>query len=181
MDLHKSQETLLPTYSFLMPVSNPPLRQTAVSCCPSVFRVDCLSVVRLDRHTLPPSLALLIFATLGIAQTSLALHSLCAKIWFACRLVRLGKCEAFTNTFKNKQTVSNCVALKRWHGYSSLLSSSSIASLNQWNILDITNFPNPASVSILAKKLMLASPFSINAFSMLSFSFIRLTSSIFFA
>jgi len=31
---------------------NPPLRQTAVSCCPSVFRPDCLSVVRWDRHTL---------------------------------------------------------------------------------------------------------------------------------
>ena len=43
---------LEPTTKLSYEALNPPLRQTAVSCCPSVFRVDCLSVVRLDRHTL---------------------------------------------------------------------------------------------------------------------------------
>jgi len=56
---------------------------------------------------------LLIFATLGIAQTSLALHSLCAKIWLVGRLARLGKSKAFTNSIKNNQVVSNCVAVER--------------------------------------------------------------------
>jgi hypothetical protein len=49
---------------------------------------------------LPPSLASLIFALLGIAQTSLTLRSLIAKIWLAFWLVPLGKREAFTNTIK---------------------------------------------------------------------------------
>src|SRR5690606_19588041 len=37
-----------------------------------------------------------------------------AKLWFECWLVRLGKCEAFTNSIKNNQVVSNCVAVKGW-------------------------------------------------------------------
>ena len=93
----------------------------------------------------------------------------------AYSLASFGLCGCF----ERLANVYSCKALALF--YSSLLSSSSIASLNQSNILDITNFPNPASVSILAKKLILASPFSIKAFSILSFSFIRFTSSMFFA
>src|SRR5690606_2708610 len=41
--------------------------------------------------------------------------TLFAKFWSVRWLVRLGKCEAFTNSIKNNQIVSNCVAVKRWH------------------------------------------------------------------
>ena len=43
---------LEPTTNLSYEALNPPLRQTAVMGCPSVFRVDCLSVVRWNRHTL---------------------------------------------------------------------------------------------------------------------------------
>jgi hypothetical protein len=53
-----------------------------VACC---FICCCMPVlsfqVRWRSHTLQASLALLIFATFGIAQTSLALRSFIAKSW----------------------------------------------------------------------------------------------------
>jgi hypothetical protein len=66
------------------------------------FRPHCLADVSWNSHTLLPSLASLIFALLGIAQTSLPLHTLIAKIWLELGQVRLGKCEALTNTIEKQ-------------------------------------------------------------------------------
>jgi len=43
---------LEPTTKLSYEALHPPLRQAAVSCCPSDFHIDCLSVVQWDRHTL---------------------------------------------------------------------------------------------------------------------------------
>jgi hypothetical protein len=77
----------------------------------------CCTVSRAfgQTHSLT-SLASLIFALFGKAQTSLAVLSLIAKIWSCDWLFeRLGKCEAFTNTKKiNLKLVSNVCGCEAW-------------------------------------------------------------------